>query len=132
MVLNIGELKSGNHRAVYEEIVEIVQASRGKALTKVIIETALLTDSEKVRACRIAKAAGADFVKTSTGFSTSGATVNDVKLMRQIVGEEVGVKAAGGIRNYETLQQYIDAGATRIGASAGVSIMKEYNQRTRS
>ena len=132
MVLNIGELKSGNDRAVYDDITEVVRASKGKAITKVIIETALLTDQEKIKACRIAKTAGADFVKTSTGFSTGGATLEDVKLMRQTVGKEMGVKASGGVKGYKTFQQYIDAGATRIGASAGVAIIKESENNTNS
>lgn len=124
MVINIGALKSGKDELVQEDIRAVVQAAEGQAITKVIIETSLLTEEEKVNACKLAKAAGADFVKTSTGFSGGGATVADVKLMRDTVGEEIGVKASGGIRDLETMQQMIDAGASRIGASAGVSIIK--------
>ncbi|MHA6250934.1 deoxyribose-phosphate aldolase [Oceanobacillus sp. CAU 1775] len=124
MVINIGALKAGNDKLVQEDIKAVVDAARGKAITKVIIETALLTDDEKVRACKLAKAAGADFVKTSTGFSTGGATVEDVKLMRETVGEELGVKASGGIRDKETMEAMLEAGANRIGASAGVSIVQ--------
>jgi len=125
MVINIGELKSGNEQAVYNDIVAVVNACKGKALIKVIIETSLLTDEEKVIACRLAKKAEADFVKTSTGFSTGGATIKDIKLMRQTVGQDMGVKASGGVRNYQSLADMIEAGATRIGASAGVDIVKE-------
>ncbi len=124
MVINIGLLKSNEDEAVQADIAAVVDAAKGQALTKVIIETSLLTDDEKIRACKLAEAAGADFVKTSTGFSTGGATVEDVKLMRKSVHEEMGVKASGGIRNLETMRQMIEAGATRIGASAGVSIIK--------
>jgi deoxyribose-phosphate aldolase len=99
-------------------------ARRNRALTKVIIEAALLTDDEKVKACTLAKAAEADYVKTSTGFGPGGATLHDVELMRRTVGPEMGIKAAGGIRDYETAQQMIAAGATRIGASAGVKIVR--------
>lgn len=124
MVINIGELKAGNDKFVQEDIQAVVQAASDKALTKVIIETALLTDEEKVRACELAKAAGADFVKTSTGFSTGGATIEDVQLMRKTVGENIGVKASGGIRDKETMEAMLKAGANRIGASAGVSIVQ--------
>src|SRR5699024_10202662 len=124
MVINIGALKSNDDEVVQEDIATVVQAAEGKAMTKVIIETALLTDEEKVRACELAKAAGADFVKTSTGFSDGGATVEDVKLMRKTVGNEIGVKASGGIRDRETMEAMIYAGANRIGASAGVSIIQ--------
>lgn len=124
MVINIGELKAGNDKFVQEDIQAVVEAASDKAITKVIIETALLTDEEKVRACELAKAAGADFVKTSTGFSTGGATIEDVQLMRKTVGENIGVKASGGIRDKETMQAMIKAGANRIGASAGVSIVQ--------
>lgn len=123
MVINIGELKSGNDQAVREEIRSVVEAANG-TLVKVIIETCLLTEEEKVRACQLAKEAGADFVKTSTGFSTGGATVEDVRLMRETVGPDMGVKASGGARSYEDALAFIEAGATRIGASAGVAIMK--------
>lgn len=123
MVINIGLLKQGDYQAVEDDVRAVVEAS-GDHLVKVIIETALLTDDEKVKACQLAVKAGADFVKTSTGFSTGGATVSDVKLMRQTVGPDVGVKAAGGARSLEDALAFIEAGATRIGTSAGVTIMK--------
>ncbi|GIO22096.1 deoxyribose-phosphate aldolase [Oceanobacillus sp. J11TS1] len=123
MVINVGELKAGNVAFVKADMKAVVDAAKGKALTKVIIETALLTDEEKVLACKLAKEAGADFVKTSTGFSGGGATVEDIKLMRETVGPEMGVKASGGIRDLETTEAMIQAGATRIGASAGVEII---------
>ncbi len=123
MVINIGELKSGNWRAVYDDIRAVVAAVEPYTV-KVIIETALLTDEEKVAACAISKEAGAHFVKTSTGFSKGGATVHDVALMRQVVGGQMGVKASGGIRDYETALEMVRAGATRIGASAGVAIVR--------
>ncbi|RNF41013.1 deoxyribose-phosphate aldolase [Planococcus salinus] len=124
MVINIGALKSGNTEQVKNDIEAVVKAAKGHAIVKVIIETSLLTDEEKVEACRLAKQAGADFVKTSTGFSTGGATVEDVKLMRETVGAELGVKASGGVRSLEDLQSMVDAGATRIGASSGAQIMQ--------
>ena len=126
MVLAIGDLKAGDDRAVREEIARVSEVchSRG-AICKVIIETALLEDEEKVRACRLAVAAGADFVKTSTGFAHGGATVYDVLLMRHTVGERVGVKAAGGIRTLEDAFKMLVAGATRLGASAGVRLVEE-------
>src|SRR5690625_5511369 len=114
MVINIGELKSGNDDLVKQDIAAVVHATEEKAIIKVIIETALLTDEEKVRACKLAKEAQADYVKTSTGFSTGGANLNDIQLMRQIVGPDMGVKASGGIRNLETMEEMIAAGATRI------------------
>ncbi|MUK87083.1 deoxyribose-phosphate aldolase [Ornithinibacillus sp. L9] len=123
MVINVGELKSANDDFVKEDIKAVVDAAKGKALTKVIIETSLLTEDEKVRACKLAKEAGADFVKTSTGFSGGGATVEDIALMRKTVGPDIGVKASGGVRDLETTKAMIDAGATRIGASAGVDIV---------
>jgi deoxyribose-phosphate aldolase len=123
MVINIGALKSGDDELVEKDIRAVVEAAKGKALVKVIIETCLLTDEEKVRACQLAVKAGADFVKTSTGFSTGGATVEDVALMRKIVGPNVGVKASGGIRNADDLLAMEKAGANRIGASAGVQII---------
>ena len=123
MVINIGAAKSGNWQLVKNDIEAVVAAAEGRARVKVIIEACLLTDEEKVRACRAAKEAGADFVKTSTGFSTGGATVEDVRLMRQTVGPEMGVKASGGIRSYEDCVAMIRAGANRIGASAGVTIV---------
>lgn len=129
MVINIGALKSQDYQAVYEDIAAVVRAAHaGNAIVKVIIEAALLTDEEKVIASQLSKAAGADFVKTSTGFGPGGATVADVALMRRVVGPDIGVKAAGGVRNYADAQAMISAGATRIGASAGVKIMQELNQ----
>lgn len=124
MVIAIGALKSGNAEEVLADIEAVVNEAKGKALTKVIIETALLTDEEKVTACQLAIKAGADYVKTSTGFSASGATVKDIKLMRDTVGSETGVKASGGIRDLQTMKAMIEAGATRIGASAGVQIIR--------
>lgn len=123
MVINIGELKDGNNEKVQKDIEAVVAAAKDKALVKVIIETSLLTNEEKIKACELAKAAGADFVKTSTGFSTGGATVDDVRLMRQTIGPEMGVKASGGIHNAKEAEAMIEAGATRLGASSGVAIM---------
>ncbi len=126
MVINIGALKSGDYRMVAKDIQVVCDAVHEHgALLKVIIEACLLTKEEKVIACLLAKNAGADYVKTSTGFSTGGATVEDVALMRKVVGEEMGVKAAGGIRDKETAEAMLDAGADRLGASAGVQICKE-------
>lgn len=126
MVLNIGALKSGEDDLVEQDIRGVADAChRAGAICKLILETAVLTDEEKVRACRRAQAAGADFVKTSTGFGPGGATARDVELMRLIVGPEMGVKAAGGIRTLEDLQKMVSAGATRIGASASVKILQE-------
>lgn len=126
MVINVGALKSRDHDLVQSDIAAVTQACHAEgALLKVIIETALLTEEEKVAACRLAQAAGADFVKTSTGFGPGGATPEDVALMRRVVGPSMGVKAAGGIRTYTDVQKMIAAGATRIGASAGVRIMEE-------
>ncbi|TDL85223.1 deoxyribose-phosphate aldolase [Vibrio vulnificus] len=124
MVINIGALKDKDDELVERDIRAVVAASTGKALSKVIIETSLLTDEEKVRACELAVKAGTDYVKTSTGFSTGGATVEDITLMRKTVGPDIGVKASGGVRNTSDAQNVIEAGATRIGASAGVSIVK--------
>lgn len=125
MVINIGALKSGDYTFVARDITEIAQATHaGGAILKVIIEVCLLDEEEKVIACLLAKQAGADYVKTSTGFSTSGATVGDVALMRKVVGPEIGVKAAGGVRNLEDAEKMIEAGATRLGASAGVQIIQ--------
>lgn len=123
MVINIGALKSQDYETVLKDIQAVVEAS-GDKLVKVIIETCLLTDEEKVKACQLSQEAGADFVKTSTGFSTGGATVADVALMRKTVGPDMGVKASGGARSYEDAKAFIEAGATRIGASSGVAIMK--------
>lgn len=122
MVINIGALKSGNDAMVLDDIKAVREATRGKIL-KVIIETAYLTKEEKIRACKMSKEAGADFVKTSTGFGPHGATVEDVKLMREVVGPEMGVKASGGIRDCKTAQDMVKAGATRLGTSASVSIV---------
>ena len=124
-VINVGMLKAGELRYVQDDIAAVVDVAKGRAIVKVIIEACLLTDEEKVAACRLAKAAGADFVKTSTGFSTGGATEADVALMRQTVGAETGVKAAGGIRDLDTALKMIQAGATRIGASAGIQIISD-------
>ncbi len=126
MVINIGALKSGDDCAVEFDIHSVVQVAHEFGVTcKVIIETALLTDDEKVRACLAAKRAGADFVKTSTGFSKGGATVADIALMRQTVGSELGVKASGGVKGLEDARKMVEAGATRIGASVGVKIAQE-------
>jgi deoxyribose-phosphate aldolase len=124
MVINIAALKDQQDELVEKDIRAVVEAANGKALVKVIIETCLLTNEEKVRACELAVKAGANFVKTSTGFSTGGATVPDIRLMRQTVGPEIGVKASGGVRSREDALAMVDAGATRIGASSGVSIAK--------
>lgn len=126
MVINIGELKAGRDSYVREDIRRVVEAAHGGgALVKVIIEAALLNDEQKVRASRLSREARADFVKTSTGFGPGGATAHDVALMRQTVGPDIGVKAAGGVKNLAQAQEMISAGATRIGASAGVKIMQE-------
>ena len=124
MVINVGALRSGAFEIVYEDIKAVVDAAKGKALVKVIIETCLLTDEQKVIACKIAKQAGADFVKTSTGFSTGGATVEDIRLMRETVGPEMGVKASGGVRTKADAEAMIAAGATRIGASSSKKIIE--------
>jgi len=124
MVINLGALKDENHKLIHNEIYAVVTAAKGN-LVKVIIETCLLTDEEKVIASKIAKKAGAHYVKTSTGFSTGGATIADVKLMRKTVGEKMGVKASGGIKSLADTKAMIAAGASRIGASAGVQIINE-------
>jgi deoxyribose-phosphate aldolase len=125
MVLNIGELRGGNNDAVRQDIQAVTEAAhRANAIVKVILETALLDDEQKAVACTLAKNAGAEFVKTSTGFSTHGATASDVALMRKTVGPDMGVKASGGIRTLEDLKNMVAAGATRIGASAGVKILE--------
>jgi deoxyribose-phosphate aldolase len=130
MVINIGKLKSGEHGYVENDITSVVNTARRRgALTKVILETCLLTDEEKVKACLLAKTAGADFVKTSTGFSKSGATAQDVALMRRVVGRAMGVKAAGGIRSREEALQMIASGADRIGTSASVKIVSGDKER---
>lgn len=123
MVVNIGAIKSGDWLLVKRDIEAVTAAARGKALVKTIIETCLLTDEEKVKVCTVAKLAGADFVKTSTGFSTGGATEQDVRLMRQTVGPNIGVKASGGVKDYASAVKMIKAGATRLGTSSGVKIV---------
>jgi len=123
MVINVGALKSGNLKLVEEDIRWVLRACRQRTLLKVIIECALLTDAEKVLACQIAKKAGAHFVKTSTGFAASGATPQDVALMRRTVGPDLGIKAAGGIRSYQDALAMIQAGATRLGTSSSVAIL---------
>ncbi len=125
MVINVGALKAKNYELLKEDIEAVVNAAAGKAIVKVIIETCLLTDEEKVKACEISKEAKADFVKTSTGFSSGGATKEDIALMRKIVGPDLGVKASGGIRDFNTAMDMINAGASRIGASASIAIVKE-------
>ena len=124
MVINIGELKAGNTAVVLDEIKAVVDAAAGKAIVKVIIETSLLTKEEKILASELAKQAGADFVKTSTGFSTGGVTLEDVKLMRAAVGPDMGVKASGGVRTFEDAKAMVEVGATRIGASSGIKIVE--------
>ena len=124
MVIAVGRLKDGDDAYVKADIEAVVQAAGGKALTKVIIETCLLTDEEKRRACLLAKEAGADFVKTSTGFASGGATAADVRLMRASVGETMGVKAAGGVRTRADAEAMLAAGATRLGTSSGVKIVE--------
>ena len=123
MVIDITSAKEGDWRSVEEDIATVHSACHGKALLKVIIETCLLTDEEKVEACLAAKRAGAEYVKTSTGFSTGGATVEDIRLMRETVGPEMGVKASGGVKSYEAACAMIEAGASRIGASSGKKIV---------
>lgn len=123
MVINIGALKDKNYELVQADIAAVVEAAKDSALVKVIIESCLLTDEEKVKACELAVAAGADYVKTSTGFSTGGATAEDIALMRKTVGPDLGVKASGGVRSLEDMKKMVEAGATRIGASSGVAIM---------
>jgi deoxyribose-phosphate aldolase len=123
MVINIGALKDKNDELVERDIRAVVEAAKGKALVKVIIEACLLTEEEKVRACELSVKAGADFVKTSTGFSTGGATVEDVALMRKTVGPDIGVKASGGVRSAADLDAMVKAGASRIGTSSGVALV---------
>lgn len=125
MVINVGKAKDGDWDYVQKDIEAVEAVCKGRALLKVIIETCLLTDDEKVKACLAAKAAGADYVKTSTGFSTGGATVEDIALMRKTVGPEMGVKASGGVRTREAALAMIEAGATRIGASSSKGILGE-------
>lgn len=124
MVINVAALKNGEEDAVRNDIAAVVAACKGKALLKVILETCLLTDAEKVKACKLSVEAGADYVKTSTGFSTGGATAADIRMMRETVGPSVGVKASGGIRDTATALAMVEAGASRIGASASVAIVK--------
>jgi deoxyribose-phosphate aldolase len=125
MVINLGALRSGDPGAVRRDIEAVVEeCHRGGAITKVILETSLLTDAEKVEACLIARDAGAEYVKTSTGFAGSGATVHDVELMRRVVGPRMGVKASGGIRTLDEVERMLEAGASRIGASASVRIVE--------
>lgn len=129
MVINIGALKDGNDELVYDDITEVVKTVRNysrKAIIKIILETCLLTEKEIIKACEIAKEVGADFVKTSTGFSESGATVKDVTLMAEIVKDELGIKASGGIRTWLDAKAMIAAGATRIGTSSGIKIIEEF------
>lgn len=123
MVINVGAVKSNKYDVVREDIKAVVQAASGRAIVKVILETCLLTDDEKVKVCEIAKEAGANFVKTSTGFSTGGATVHDIKLMRETVGKDMGVKASGAVRTTEDAKAVIEAGASRIGASSSIAIV---------
>jgi deoxyribose-phosphate aldolase len=131
MVINVGQLKSGNLTAVYDDIAAVVEAAhKGAALVKVIIETALLNEEEKVAAALLAREAAADFVKTSTGFSGGGATVEDVRLLRLVVGPAMGVKASGGVRTAAGALALVAAGATRIGASAGVALVTELGADT--
>lgn len=124
MVMNVGALKSREYRKVREDIQGVVRASRPNVLVKVILETCLLTDEEKIKACELSREAGADYVKTSTGFGSGGATVDDIALMRKVVGSEMGVKASGGVRTFENAREMALAGATRFGASASLKIIK--------
>ena len=131
MVINIGALKSGDLQTVERDIAAVVGPCReANVVSKVILEVALLNDDEKIAGCTLSKAAGADFVKTSTGFASGGATAADVALMRRVVGADMGVKAAGGVRDYEGLKAMVAAGATRVGASAGVKIVQESQGQT--
>lgn len=130
MVINIGAVKDGDWETVKRDIEAVVNVSRGKAKVKVILETCLLTDEEKVKACQVSKLAGADFVKTSTGFSKGGATIEDVRLMRQTVGSSMGVKASGGVRTREDAEAMIAAGASRIGASSTKAIVEGESVKT--
>lgn len=137
VVLNIGALKSGADQQVREELAQVVKAAgrpeaevpEAKVIVKVILETSLLTREEKIRACLLAQAAGADFVKTSTGFGPSGATASDVRLMRETIGPNMGIKASGGIRTLEQAEALLAAGATRLGTSAGVALVQEWEER---
>lgn len=131
MVVHVGMIKSGDWDYVESDIQEVVDEAKDKALVKVIIETCLLTDEEKVRVCQICRDTGADFVKTSTGFSTGGAAVEDVALMRRTVGDDMGVKASGGVRTLEAAAAMAAAGATRLGTSSGIAIIKEAEENSR-
>lgn len=124
MVINIAALKNQEYDIVLEDIKAVVNEAKNRALVKVIIETCYLTDDEKRKACELSMEAGADFVKTSTGFGSAGATSHDVKLMKEVVGDKLEIKASGGIRDYETSMEMIKAGATRLGASAGIKIIE--------
>ena len=128
MVINMGMIKSGDWDYVRRDIEAVVRAAGKAAIVKVILETCLLTDEEKRRACRVCREAGAAFVKTSTGFSSGGARTEDVKLMRAEAGEEMGVKASGGIRSLKDAEAMVNAGADRIGTSSGIAIVNEYKQ----
>lgn len=129
MVISIGALKDKDYDYIYNDIKEVIKATEDKAIVKVIIENSLLTEEEKIKACEIAVDAGADFVKTSTGFSTGGATLEDIKLMKIIVGSRAEVKASGGVKNREDALKMIDAGAIRIGTSNGIKIMEESSSK---
>lgn len=132
MVINVGALKDKDYDFVRDDIKAVVDAAKGKALVKVILETCLLTEEEKVKACELSVEAGADFVKTSTGFSTGGATAEDIALMRRVVGPEIGVKASGGIRTLQDLLTMKEAGASRVGASASVAIVNDSKEGLKS
>lgn len=125
MVINIGAMKDKDFNLVKDDIVAVVEAAKSKAIVKVIIETCLLNEEEKRKACELSIEAGADFVKTSTGFSTGGATLEDVKLMKSVVGDKLQIKASGGVKDLKTAKEMIEAGATRLGTSSGVKIIKE-------
>lgn len=131
MVIHVGMIKSGDWNYVKQDIASVVEAAGDKASVKVILETCLLTDEEKRKACMICKEAGASFVKTSTGFSNGGATVKDVALMREAVGSDMGVKASGGIRSFQDARAMVEAGADRIGASSGIAIIREQKEGER-
>ena len=131
MVIHVGMIKSGDWDYVKQDIASVVEAAGDKAVVKVILETCLLTDEEKRKACMICKEAGASFVKTSTGFSNGGATVKDVALMREAVGSDMGVKAPGGIRSLQDARAMVEAGADRIGASSGIAIIREQKEGER-
>lgn len=128
MVINIGAMKDKNFDLVRDDIQAVVEASHPNAIVKVIIETCLLTQEEKEKACQLSMEAGADFVKTSTGFSTGGATIEDVQLMKRVVGDKLGIKASGGVRDLESAKAMIEAGATRLGTSSGVKIAQELSK----